>query len=47
MTTIINEEFCNNNKKFVDVRTNKNNPTITQLKVVDGRVKVNIIPITI
>ena len=42
MTTIINEEFCNNNKKFVDVRTDKNNPTITQLKVVDGRVKVNI-----
>jgi hypothetical protein len=47
MNTIINEEFCNNNKKFVDVRTNKNNPTITQLKVVDGRVRVNIIPITI
>jgi hypothetical protein len=47
MTTIINEEFCNNNKKFVDIKTDINNPTITRLKVVDGKVKVNIIPITI
>ncbi len=51
MNTIINEEFCNeikkNNKQFVDKKTNKNNPTITQLKIVDGKVKVNIIPINI
>jgi hypothetical protein len=33
MNTIINEEFCNNNKKFVDVRTNKNNPTIIPITI--------------
>ena len=47
MNTIINEEFCNNNKKFVDIKLVINNPTITLLKVIDSKVKVNIIPINI
>jgi uncharacterized protein YlaI len=45
MDKITNEEFIKKNNKFIDFKTNKNNPTITQLKSVNGYVKVVVTPI--